>query len=409
MLPACLFTLVLGGCGSTTAPDFSAMSAKYANTLEQYQINMIFQNILRSSEDRPVSFLDMPTINGSGSFTVTPYASAFFSGGILPYNASYLPINGALNSITPGVSLSVGNTFNFTQSSLDNAVFWKGYLSELPIETVKYFEHNHIPKEVLLSLVVDQIIMIQPNGSQTYLINNPLRPDYPEFQKQLYKLIGYGLGAYLVDTSQKVGPPATMSTLKSNFGDNSLEAMKSANIILQKVGPPSELKFQPIQVSKKYKLCINAKKYENFVREEFGDEIFCQETLVQELNKTNSTKKALPKAEIRIRSTNNIFEFLGQVVKAQLADPPYMLTLPPTATTFNSNKSASNEYSLLVVDKDKPQPRPFSSIEGLDGSVYSIPSQNNGYSPLAIKLLSQFMSLQKIPGSIPASPSVLLK
>jgi hypothetical protein len=200
-----------------------------------------------------------------------------------------------------------------------------------------------------------------------------------------------------------------MATLKSNFGSNVLEAIKSADIILQKVGAPSELKFQPIQVSKKYKLCINTNKYENFVREEFGDEIFCQETLVQELKKPSSVKKVQPKVEIRIRSTNNIFEFLGQVVKAQLADPPYILTLPPTATTFNSNKSTSNKYALLVVDKDKPQARPFSSIEGLDGHVYSIPSQNNGYSPLAIKLLAQFMSLQKIPGSIPTSPSVLLK
>ncbi len=185
--------------------------------------------------------------------------------------------------------------------------------------------------------------------------------------------------------------------------------MKSADIILQKVDSSSELKFQPIQVSKSYKLCIKTNKYENFVREEFGDDIFCQESIAQELKKTSSTKKALPKAEIRIRSTSNIFEFLGQVVKAQLADPPYMLTLPPTSTTFNSNKKTSNEYALLVVDKDKPQPRPFSAIEGLDGSMYSIPSQNNGYSPIAIKLLAQFMSLQKIPGSIPASPSVLLR
>jgi len=200
-----------------------------------------------------------------------------------------------------------------------------------------------------------------------------------------------------------------MAELKSAFGSNALEMMKSADIILQKVGSPSDLKFQPIQASKKYKLCINTNKYQNFVREEFGDAIFCQETLAQELNKPSTQKKQQPKVEIRIRSTNNIFEFLGQVVKAQLADPPYMLTLPPTATTFNSNKSASNEYALLVVDKDKPQQRPFSSIEGLDGSIYSIPSQNNGYSPLAIKLLTQFMSLQKIPGSIPASPSVLLK
>ena len=408
-LPAFVFTAILSGCGSTVAPDFSQMSAKYANILEQYQINMIFQNILRSSEDRPVSFLDMPTINGSGSITTTPYASAFFSGGILPYNASYLPINGGLNSITPGVSLSVGNTFNFTQSSLDNAVFWKGYLNELPIEMVKYFEHNHIPKEVLLSLVVDEIEITKPNGESLTLINNPLRPDHEEFQKHLYKLIAYGLGAYLIDTSQKIGPPLSVSHLKSTFGDNAFEAMKESGIVLQKIGSSSELKFQPIQVSKKYKLCINTNKYENFVRQEYGDSIFCQETLAQEVGKPSVEKKSQPKLNIRIRSTNNIFEYLGQVVKAQLAEKPYMVTLPPTATTFNSNTSKSNQYALFIVNKNQSTPKPFSNIEGLDGNFYSIPSENNGYSPLAIKLLSQFMSLQKIPGSIPASPSVLLK
>ena len=408
-LPAIALSAILSGCGSTGAPDFSEMSAKYANILEQYQINMIFQNILRSSENRPVSFLDMPNINGSGSITTTPYASAFFTGGILPYNASYLPINGGLNSITPGISLSVGNTFNFTQSSLDNAVFWKGYLNELPIEMVKYFEHNHIPKEVLLSLVVDEIEITKSNGETLTLINNPLRPDHEEFQKHLYKLISYGLGAYLIDTSQKIGPPLGVSNLKSTFGDNAFEAMKASGIVLQKVGSSSELKFQPIQISKKYKLCINTNKYENFVRQEYGDSIFCEETLAQQIGKPSVDKKSQPKLNIRIRSTNNIFEYLGQVVKAQLAEKPYMVTLPPTATTFNSNTSKTNQYALFVVNKNQSTPRPFSNIEGLDGNLYSIPSENNGYSPLAIKLLSQFMSLQKIPGSIPASPSVLLK
>jgi hypothetical protein len=385
------------------------MSAKYANMLEQYQINSIFQNILRSSENRPVSFLDMPTINGSGSITVTPNVNALFTGGILPYTSAYSPINGSLNTITPGVALSVGNTFNFTQSSLDNAVFWKGYLNELPVEMVKYFEHNHIPKEVLFSLVVDEIIITQPNGEKTFYINNPLRPDYPEFQKRMYKLISYGLGAYLVNTSQKIGPPMTASSLKATFGERPFEAVKDTGIVLQRVESASQLTFQPIQISRNYMICIKSNKYENFIREEFGSKIFCEETLAQEFKQQSALKKNQPKVEIRIRSTNNIFEFLGQVMKAQLADPPYMVTLPPTATTFNSSKKTSNEYALFVVEKDKPKARAFSTVEGLDGSIYSIPSQNNGYSPLAIKLLSQFMSLQKIPGSIPTSPSVLLK
>ena len=409
VLPLCIFAFILSGCGSATAPDFSAMSSKYANTLEQYQINMIFQNILRSSENRPVSFLDMPTINGSGSITTTPSLGALFTGGAFPANASYLPISGGLATLTPGVSLTVGNNFNFTQSSLDNAVFWKGYLSELPIENVRYFEHNHIPKEVLLSLVVDEIVIEKPNGDSYTFINNPLRPDHPEFQKHLYKLIEYGLGAYLVDTSQKIGPPISANHIKSRFGDNAFQVMKEAGITLQKVDSYPEVLFQPIQISKQYKLCIKTNKYENFIRQEYGPEIFCEETLAEKTKKPSAAKKLQPKIAIRIRSTNNIFEYLGEVVKAQLNTPPYLVTLPPTSTTFRDNKGAKNEFALFIVNKDKPTPRPFAAIEALDDSIYSIPSQDNGYSPLAIKLLAQFMSLQKIPGSIPASPSVLLK
>ena len=66
-----VFSLLLGGCAPTLTPDFSEMSAKYAYSLEQYQTNSIFQNILRAADNRMVSFLDMPTINGSG--TITPW------------------------------------------------------------------------------------------------------------------------------------------------------------------------------------------------------------------------------------------------------------------------------------------------------------------------------------------------
>jgi len=402
-------TLLMAGCGSTATPDFSEMSAKYANILEQYQINMLFQNILRSAEDRPVSFLDMPTINGSGSITTTPSISSLFTGGILPYNASYLPISGGLSTLTPSVSLSVGNTFNFSQSSLDNAVFWKGFLGELPIENVKYFQHNHIPREVLLSMVVDEIELIKPNGENHLLINNPLRPDHPEFQKQLYKLINLGLGAYLVNTSQKIGPPISAENIKMRFGDQAFEMFRQSGIALKQVGDGSKLLLQPVQVSQQYKICVKKNKYENFVREEYGDGIFCEESLSQDLNKPGKTKKLQSQLIIHMRSTNNIFEYLGQVVKAQLKDHPYMVTLPPTATTFNDAIGQSNEYALFVVLRNTATPRPFSSIEGLDGNQYSIPSQNNGYSAIAIKLLAQFMTLQKIPGSIPASPAVLLR
>lgn len=400
---------LLGGCTSTLTPDFGQMSSKYANTLEQYQINMIFHNIIRSAGNRPVSFLDMPTINGSGSIGVTPSVSALFSGGAIPYNASYNVIQGGLSAATPSASLTLNNTFNFTQSSLDNAVFWKGYLNELPVETVKYFEHNHIPKEVFLSLVVDEIQIVQPNGNTKTFINNPLRPDYPEFLKQLYSLIDEGIGATLIPAIQEIGPPMTIDHFRPKFGEKGLEFLKESGITLRKVDGPLKYQFQPIQMTKEYKLCVNTNKYENYIAQQYAKGLYCKETLSEEIHKQDPAKKNQPKLNLRIRSTNNVFEFLGQVVKAQLAEKPYLLTLPPTSTTFNNKHDKINQYALLVVEKDKPSKQPFSMIEGLDGDTYSIPSENNGYSALSIKLLAQLMSLQKIPGSIPASPSVLLK
>jgi hypothetical protein len=43
------------------------------------------------------------------------------------------------------------------------------------------------------------------------------------------------------------------------------------------------------------------------------------------------------------------------------------------------------------------------------GETYSIPMENNGYSPLVINILSQLVNLNKGVGSIPASPAVLIK
>ena len=400
---------VLSACGSATTPDFSQMSAKYANILEQYQINMIFQNIVRSSENRPVSFLDMPSITGSGSISNSPSVSGLFTGGIIPANATYLPINGGLANIAPSTTFTVNNTFNFSQSSLDNAVFWKGYLNILPIQTVKYFEHDHIPKEVILSLIISQLVIKEPNGKTTTLVNNPLRPDYPQFQKQLYELVNAGLGAYLIDTTEKLGPPLNIQQIRSRFGDMSLDKIKEAGIHLKQISGAPNYLYQPLQISQEYKLCMNKNLYSNYVSQPSDKGWFCQEIYKADDDQKSAAKNLQPSLNVEIRSTNNVFEFLGQVVRAQLEDPPYLLTLPPTDKTFNMNKGKLNQYALLVANKDKATSRPFSKIESLDGSTYTIPSEDAGYSALSIKLLAQFMSLQKIPGSIPPSPAVLIK
>ena len=62
ILTAMFAALSVGGCTTPVTPDFTEMSANYAGILEQYQLNSILINIVRASNERPLSFLDIPSI-----------------------------------------------------------------------------------------------------------------------------------------------------------------------------------------------------------------------------------------------------------------------------------------------------------------------------------------------------------
>jgi hypothetical protein len=52
---------------------------------------------------------------------------------------------------------------------------------------------------------------------------------------------------------------------------------------------------------------------------------------------------------------------------------------------------------------------PSSAAVVYDGNSYIIPKNDAGYSNMVLDIVSQLLTLNKIPGSIPASPAVLIK
>ena len=115
---AALLAVSLSSC-SLLRPEFSEMSATYGEVVEKYQVNNILVNIVRASQQRPLSFLDIPTVIGSGSVSVS---AALLSKGLA---------DGGL-----AAGLSTGNSFSFTQASLDNSSFMSGFLTQIPVEAV---------------------------------------------------------------------------------------------------------------------------------------------------------------------------------------------------------------------------------------------------------------------------------
>ena len=394
---------ILTSCTTPVTPDFTEMSANYAGILEQYQLNSILINIIRASSERPLSFLDIPSINGSGNVTTTPSLNASLNGLIGGVAGGVTGIN----SISPGLSLSFGNSFNFSQSSLDNATFLRGFLSPIPVETAKFFISDNLPREVMFSLVIAAIEIKQADGKSVKYINNPLLPDYPEFKAELYKLLSYGLTVDQVQDEPKKATPHS-NGVEPRFPQPgnpfpSYPGMGGYGGMGGGYGGVGGMYGQS-QPQAHYKVCVDENKFANFVKQEFSPGIFCRAS-------AGSSNKKGSKAELilTIRSTHSVFEFLGQVVAAQNQAVPYIVTLPPSDSTRPRKAGQENQYALLVVRKNDPSSKSFASIKNLDGDIYSIPSESNGYSAMVIRIISQLLSLNKIPGSIPSSPGILLR
>lgn len=421
-LTGLLLSAILCGCASVT-PDFSDMSQSYQKSIEKYQNNNFLLNIVRSSKEMPLSFIDIPSVIGTGNITETAGLSGIF------YSASpgsglagvFTASSNGLSYTNPVYSLSLGRSFNFTQSSLANAQFQKEFLSIIPIETINFFARHHIPPEVIFSLTIDSIEVSKPDGTTKVYFNNPTSPNFAEFQTLIRQLIQYGLTSEVIKTESAMGPPLDVKKLGPSLGQTILQYVGAKNSNKLDFKPASEKNpdlYQFTQQITTARLCFAAYRNIQAVRSEFGDSMICQNPLgstQQKIDRLGITGTLSPNKDktslaIRIRSNRDIYHFLGEVLIAQIQAAPRMTFLEPTAISNQQKKSLNEEkVPLLVINKNPPLGTKSIATIDYDGDTYSIPAENNGYSALVINVLSEFLNLNKIPGSIPASPAVLVQ
>ena len=119
---------VTSGCTSINSTSFNNMSSAYRDAVEGYSNDNILLNIVRASKNMPMSFLDIPSVIGTGNVvTEANLATAQTSAGTT-----------AVSSTTGGsLGISVNNGFTFTQASLDNAQFLQSFLKEIPLGVLR--------------------------------------------------------------------------------------------------------------------------------------------------------------------------------------------------------------------------------------------------------------------------------
>jgi hypothetical protein len=409
--------LILSGCGSINKSSFRDMSTAYRELVEEYTNDNLLMNIVRSSEDMPLSFLDIPSVTGSGS--VSPAASASMTGlSAQPSSSLGFFSTGVGSSYTLGATLSVNNSFTFTQSSLDNATFMKRFLAPLDLSVIQNLSTTEVLNQaVLYAMIIQSISIVDENGETSIkLINNPYSPHYPDFNLALMRLVAARLRVENEPNRVPTSPPLSVAEVKNNLMAISTATSKPDIVlapILDKSGRPSAYQLEQVNIVPR--LCFEVAEPLMSLDFYLPPSAFCGSVSnkVKNMKILGKTDKPIKNMKITFRSPRDIFDFLGAIVHMQndAVDPKLISVLPSNkiraGLTVDDLKAAS--VPLLVVKQN-----PVSGVDSLVrldylGNTYVIPKYDSGFSREVITILAQIVTLAKVTGSIPASPAVLIQ
>lgn len=420
---------VISGCGSPNSTSFRSMSHAYREVVESYSNDNILINIARASKKMPVSFLDIPSIMGTGSVSADVGLSAtVYSGNPGSLGGFLQPWAGAvgLANYIPTASLSVSGGYTFTQSSLDNATFMRPFLLDIKPEIVAYLTSNHAaPKSILYSLLVSSIDVVNDKREVvSSFVNDPSSKDYLGFQRALYILVAAGLTAEPTFVKMPMSPILDEKLARDSFG--MLVGALAAGVTLDEVSQPGRPKqFRLIKLMPDWRLCLNKTDGEVLFGKSLSPENYCTQSYKSTTAQRTATElRALLSdgsdsglknlsIKVNLRSTRNIFDFLGDIVAMQNAENPHIVKVfnPELLNASDSAKvSDFPPVPLFVMQKNKSVGKPLTSLN-YRGDTYTVPDHDisESFTKDVIVLLSQLLTLNKISGSIPPSPSVLVR
>ncbi len=418
--------MLISGCSMNGSTSFRDMSSSYRDVLEGYANDNILINVVRASQHLPMTFLDMPSVIGTGSIGANVGVNAEIAS-LQPNSVPGFFSAAPGSNYAPSVSMSVNNSFNFTQSSLDNSSFMLSFLSDIRPEAIDSLTNNAVgPKSILYSLVIDYIEMRDINNKTVKKwVNDPYSPDYRNFQQALYRLIDSGLSTEVVLQKQVLSAPMSAESVNKN-----LDALVNAyalpgTTVLPAKGLDGKPAFQLVRITPMTRMCLTQVPSEAEIEDLFTDAAFCgngeaglTDRAANSTNKSTSAQKVSSDDKktlvIKLRSTRNVFDFLGAVVSLQTGPQKKVIQIK-NSDLFQIDRrylmdehNEKDSFPLFVVEKNTQSSKPLVSVK-YRGDTYNIPEKNAGASRQVLVLLSEILTLNKVPGSIPPSPSVLIK
>lgn len=406
----------LTGCTGINSSSFSDMSTAYRQIVENYSNENILLNIVRSSKNMPLSFLDIPSVIGTGNVMANAGASTAQSAGTVSTPPSI---------INASLGMSVNNGFTFTQASLDNAQFLQSFIKEIPLSVlgVKGTERL-LPRSVSYTLLIESIELRKNNESLHRFNNDPLDPNYKEFQDVLYLLIESGLVIENMLVKTPLGPPIEQSALSRSldaWGGSTVDNLAKGLLSFEKVTRNGKELYQLVKNDQQARVCVNKYRTQQLLGDMLSPQSYCKDSprfAKPDSDYANAIKSFISNFSatknlefvIGIRSPGNVFDFLGAVLNAQFEnDGSKEVLLKPSQSVFDSyNQRYKKPLPLFKVYKNANNVDAAASVK-YKGITYSVADNDESYTKDVMEFMATLVTIAKIPGAIPASPAVIVR
>jgi hypothetical protein len=426
LLGLSILLALLSGCASTGSNSFREMSSAYRDVVEQYSNDNILLNIVRVSKNMPMSFLDIPSVVGSGTIVRNVNASATF----FTINPSSVPgffspgntANDTSNS-SVGVGLSINNSFSFTQSSLDNSSFMTSFYREIPLDVLDFRGTERLrPRAIDYILLIDSIEgRFNEDKAALRVENDPLSKDYDHFMNVFRILMELGLRVEKVTTKTSVGPLFEESKSPAFLGINSvIDGIAKGVLSVDEITKDGKKYYQLSRIDSTTRLCVNKYRTQEIVGNLISKKSYCanseklppsKEKFDHYLSVLKNNYPNISDLELRfkIRSTGNVFDFLGNVLLAQSINPNRKIMIVPSQTDLATTYAVYNKpTNLFKIYKNDPNVTAAAKVT-YQGNVYSIATNDDSHSKIVLEYISTLLTFSKVPGSIPASPAVIIR
>lgn len=376
--------LVLAGCAATPI-DMSDMADAYAQNIEEHERRVILLNILRAGHELPMGFTTIPTWTGSGNLRTSTGVGGQLFGQLLS--------NASLNA-----SAEVGRSFNFSLSSLDNAQFTRAFLADLSMDHLHALASSseHRPR-LLYTLLLSDIRLNPDAETELHHANEAIPEDFERFQAQLSALLDAGLRTEVATLRSPVGPVLQREEAIAFLGRNANPSPDSLRIM--NVGGGTGYQIMSVRTAARF--CLVPHRMTQFAQARLGRGIACASS-TGGLPASDELPAGGDALSLDVRSGRDVFRYLGRMARRQMHGAGgWVATVPEAA--------GAPAKPLLVIRTGRP-PAGTQAIAATHymGQDYHVPLEGSGHSAAVFDLLSVLLSTYKVPGSIPASPGILL-